>query len=237
MLTELTRMGLPKSRRSVRHIGLKTDPTAPPGELGGLHSKVHWFDACRPTSPAGFPSVGARGCFLSHLGCLTHALEQGHGRVLVLEDDLMVNGELLHDQAGVVEQLESTPWDMVYLGHALSVPRVAPTMLVPFDDPVMLAHFYGVSEPCIQRLVTFLQKVLARPPGHPDGGPMHVDGAFSTFRSQNSSVRTLVAHPSLGGTRSTRSDIHAGKLDKIAALRAPMGVLRAAKRIIQRFRT
>jgi hypothetical protein len=36
---------------------------------------------------------------------------------------------------------------------------------------------------------------------------MHVDGAYSTFRQQNSDLITLIAEPSLGFQRSSPSNI------------------------------
>ena len=47
---------------------------------------VDLFKAIRPSDASGFESVGARGCFLSHLGVLRQAMSLGN--VLVLEDDL-----------------------------------------------------------------------------------------------------------------------------------------------------
>src|ERR1700759_1624099 len=64
-------------RSQLRRVGL--DPDAPP---------VTFFDAVRPDTAAGFPTLGARGCFLSHLGVLRDAHAAGHRRILVLEDDL-----------------------------------------------------------------------------------------------------------------------------------------------------
>jgi len=51
------------------------------------HPKVHLFEAVRPDEPGPFPSIGARGCFLSHLGVLKDAAMRGFDKVLVLEDD------------------------------------------------------------------------------------------------------------------------------------------------------
>ena len=57
------------------------------------------------------------------------------------------------------------------------------------------------------RPVLFMEELQQRPPGHPDGGPMHIDGAYSTFRVQNPDVVTLIASPNLGWQRSSRSDV------------------------------
>lgn len=95
----------------------------------------------------------------------------------------------------------------------------------------MLAHFYGVNGRVLDRLVAFLELVMSRPPGHPDGGPMHVDGAFSTFRQQNPDVLTLAASPSLGWQRSSRSDIASNRwYDRTPVSRELVGLARRLSR-------
>src|SRR5690606_31802208 len=49
--------------------------------------KVTLFAAVRPEDAGEFPSVGARGCFMSHLGILHSALALGLRSILILEDD------------------------------------------------------------------------------------------------------------------------------------------------------
>jgi hypothetical protein len=56
-------------------------------------------------------------------------------------------------------------------------------------------------------LIEGLETILARPQGHPLGGPMHVDGAYSTIRSQHPELATYAYAPVLGYQRSSRSDI------------------------------
>ncbi len=51
-------------------------------------TRLVFFEAVRPPDQGGFPTVGARGCFLSHLGVLKAAVAAGHSSILVLEDDL-----------------------------------------------------------------------------------------------------------------------------------------------------
>jgi len=59
----------------------------------------------------------------------------------------------------------------------------------------------------IQRFVEFLEGVLSRPPGSPDYGPMHVDGAYTVFRLLNPDCVTLAAFPPLARQRSSPSDV------------------------------
>jgi hypothetical protein len=94
----------------------------------------------------------------------------------------------------------------------------------------MTAHFYAVNGRCLPKLVAFLETVIARPPGHPDGGPMHVDGAYGTFRKQNPGILTLVASPSLGSQR----DISPSKLDQMPWVRTLIELLRRFRRRLGR---
>lgn len=172
--------------------------------------KVEIFPAIRPASSAPFPSVGAHGCFMSHLGILREAKALGLRNVLVMEDDLTIDARLPALAEQLLEQLRGTTWDFVFFGHVLELPEtpLEAARLEAYAGPIVTAHFYAVNGRIIDRLLTFFDAVLQRPPGHPDGGPMHLDGAYSTFRQQNPDVVTLVAVPSLGWQRSSRSDIY-----------------------------
>lgn len=162
-------------------------------------SQLTFFPAVRPDDLRGFPSLGARGCYLSHLGVLRAAA--GLRNVLILEDDL-----------DFVDDFELPPlpsgWGMFYGGarHAL-VPTGPLTTAAP-SEPVECAHFLGLNGAVIAPLIGYLEAILMRPTGHPDGGPMHVDGAYSRFRADHPAIVTLVATPDLGFQRPSRSDIH-----------------------------
>ena len=49
---------------------------------------IELFEACRPQSAGDFPSIGARGCFLSHFGVIENAVSNGYDSILILEDDM-----------------------------------------------------------------------------------------------------------------------------------------------------
>ena len=64
---------------------------------------------------------------------------------------------------------------------------------------------------------------------------MHVDGAYSLFRAQNPEMLTLIATPSMGGQRSSRSDIYPNKwYDRIPGLMGIAGALRTLKNLHKR---
>ncbi len=171
-------------------------------------TQVEIFPAIRPDEAGGFPSIGARGCFSSHVAILKQAKQQGFSNVLIVEDDLEISAKFRTDQAVIVEQLCQQDWDFVYFGHVEEVTEKSPVALVPFSEGLMTTHFYAVNGRIFDRLLRFLEELQQRPAGHPDGGPMHLDGAYSTFRARNPDVMTLIASPNLGWQKSSRSDIY-----------------------------
>lgn len=170
-------------------------------------SRLKFFAAIRPADAGSFPSIGARGCFMSHLGVIEDALRDGVGRLLVLEDDLALAPAACQPQPGLTARLLDGNWDFAYPGHveAMHGDATAPRWLAT-DKQLMCAHFYALSAAVMPALRDYLHACLLRPAGHPDGGAMHVDGAYSMFRARQP-VTTLLATPSLGAQRSSCSDI------------------------------
>lgn len=195
---------------------------------------IERFDAVRPTDKGDFPTIGTRGCFYSHLRVVQRARAEGLTRIWVLEDDVAFDRRLALHSAELIEQLEAQPdWDIVYLGHA-GGPKTQvedPTpQLVQTQDPMRCLHCFALQAKVYDRLIEFLESCLARPAGDPDGGPMHVDGAYSMFRARNPDVKVLAARPSLAGQRSSRTDIHdLGLLDRLPVAGDVMSALRRLK--------
>jgi hypothetical protein len=175
------------------------------------HPQVQVFAAIRPETAEGFPSIGARGCFLSHLGILRQAVADGWDRVLICEDDLDFTEDALARLPGVTTRLAGSDWAMFYGGYGDTVTGTKDAPGLVRLDPatgVSCTHFYAVRGPAIADLVGFLESMLAREPGHPDGGPMHYDGALCRFRSAHPQHVTLAAVPPIGVQRPSRTDIH-----------------------------
>lgn len=192
--------------------------------------KVIFFPAVKPSDQGNFPSVGARGCFLSHLAILTDARNQGLKNVLIMEDDLSFTSTLAQYQTEIVTKLANTEWDMVYLGHEEPIQLGSAIDLQPAVGPVMKSHFLAINGRVLDKLVGFLETLLSRPGGHPLGGPMHVDGAYSTFREQNPEIITCLATPIWGFQRPSPSDIAAKHmLDKVPGVRQLLAVGRKAR--------
>lgn len=195
--------------------------------------RVDIFAGVRPTEAAGFPSAGVRGCFLSHLGALRLALSLGLPRVLVFEDDVEPSPLLRACAAELVRGLRERPWGMFYLGHSLTL--AGPRRLVEHRGPLVLCHAYAVEGAVLPRLVPFMEALLTRPAGSPEGGPMFPDGAFNLFRQRNPDVTTLLAAPSLARQRPSRSDLSPRWFDRVPGLREATAAARSVRaRLAQR---
>lgn len=174
---------------------------------------VTLFPAVRPEAAGPFPSLGARGCFLSHLGVLRDARDRGFARILILEDDADFTQALIAAADGLRCLLRSDAWDLVYLGYVAKGPLGvaydgdASYVAVPSTTHLETSHAIALQKQPIEHFVPYLEQMLARPPGDPNGGPMHVDGAYSWFRAQNPQIRTLVHTRQCIVQRASRSDI------------------------------
>ncbi|MEB3283141.1 MAG: glycosyltransferase family 25 protein [Lyngbya sp.] len=197
-------------------------------------NQVEIFPAIRPDDAGEFPSIGARGCFLSHLSILKKAKLEGVKNLLVMEDDLTLSPQFNTHQETLINQLSQKNWGFVYFGHKLNLNSSDEVKLVPHISSVVTAHFYAVNGHIFESLIQFLETLLQRPGGHLEGGPMHVDGAFSTFRRKNPTIPTWVASPSLGGQRSSRSDITPNKFDDFPVLRPFIDIARNTKNQLAR---
>jgi hypothetical protein len=212
-------------REIARQLDLLGMPFAP--------GKVEVFAAERPAEAAGFPGIGVRGCFLSHLAILKDARDRGVESVLVIEDDLEVSPEDRKRLTELMERSKDAKWDVLHLGHIQVLKPIDTPQLVSFDGPVQTAHLYAIRQSILNPLIEYLEGCLVRPPGDPIGGPMHYDGALTMFRAANPEVVTLIAQPSLGGQRSSRSDITTGRMDRVPGLKQALGMARKMKRALR----
>lgn len=196
--------------------------------IGQPPSAVEWFAAVRPVEPGPFPSIGARGCFLSHLEILTAASAARLGRILILEDDADFSENFQTRIGAIVERLSVRPWDMFYGGGYMDSPQVSGDELMVVDpiSAIKCSHCVAFQGDAMNRVRDYLQAQLGRPPGHSKGGPMHVDGSYSWARRELG-LRTLMAIPELCRQRSSRSDIAALQWwDRVAGIRAVFSLAR-----------
>jgi glycosyl transferase, family 25 len=174
-------------------------------------AKLTWFPAVRPSDRGVFPSIGARGCFLSHLQVLRSARDAKLSRILILEDDVDFEPDFPSRFAQAMDQLERQPWCVFYGTYRLEEPlphTLAPLAKIEPSLRVSTTQFMVIQGPTIADLVGYFESMLSRPEGHPDGGPMHVDGAYSWFRNAYPDRQTFLATPVIVHERPSRTDIH-----------------------------
>jgi glycosyl transferase family 25 len=197
-------------------------------QLGYVGWQALFSDSARPSDAGGFDSIGARGCFESHLLTLRRAAISGRHAV-IMEDDLNFCSDFPPKWKESYEALQGKDWAMFYPAHLLTLKKGL-SLLRPSDE-VRCAHFIAFHKERINEIIGHLETILARPSGHPLGGPMHVDGAYSTIRAQNPALGTYAFSPSLGYQRSSRSDIAPLKFyDRVGALRPIVNSLRRLKK-------
>jgi glycosyl transferase family 25 len=202
--------------------------------LSPLPGRVEFFSARRPTTRGDWPSVGARGCFLSHYEILRRARDEGLRNILIFEDDCDFAPNFPNQQCRLTQTLSETTWDMLYLGHREHMDSNGAISLLAWSRPLMTAHAYAVNGVALHRLVRHLENVMHRPSGHPEGGRQHFDGALSTFRAQNGDIKTVIVGPSVCTQRSSRSDIYQNRwFDRAWGIRSMAGKLRSIRRTLR----
>lgn len=199
------------------------------------HPGVELFTAIRPRGPDGFPTTGAHGAFLSHLAVMERLLAQGWERVLVLEDDMDFAPGALERLPALAAALQARDWVMLY-GHPGEggggpAPDADGLIALPADRMLIQLHFLGLTRRMAEIAVPELRAMLARPPGSPEGGPMHVDGALNWIRSFRPELAVLAVAPALAVQRASRSDIAPPRwFDRLPLLRGAAGLWRRLRR-------
>jgi glycosyl transferase family 25 len=195
------------------------------------HAKIDIPYAPRPADPNGFISRGVYGNFLSHLEILRRARDEGLRAVWVLEDDAIFSRRMRRMQAAVVESLERDEWDLCFLGHSLNSELTGlPTGLVKPPADFIWAHCYAVHARAVSRLVDYLERTLTLPAGHPEGGRMYIDAAFTLFRRFNPDIIALVNNPALSVQKGCYSNLNERKwYDRTATTRPLASAARSVR--------
>lgn len=200
--------------------------------------RVRIPEAPRPSDPYGFPSRGVYGNFLSHLDILRRARDDKLKAAFVLEDDAIFRSFLRRPaaQERLCQELSTRPWDFCFIGHALrkELSR-AERGLVSTQLPFKWSHCYLVHQRALPALVDYLEATIERPVGHPDGGKMYVDGAFSLYRQLNPAIVTLVTNPVLSIQRGSTSSLGGQRwYDRKGALQIAAGGIRTVRDAVWR---
>ncbi|WP_417258206.1 glycosyltransferase family 25 protein [Celeribacter sp.] len=191
--------------------------------------------AYRPQSKGSFPSLGARGCFISHLTALKAAHGAGHKQILILEDDALFTRRLSQNPTALAAHLDTPDWDMSYLGFRLAGegrPRGRGWRNLTPQTDLTCAHAIMWRRAAVARVIPYLDAMLAREAGDLAGGPMHVDGAYNWFRHAHPDLSAVRSAKQLVTQRSSDSDIAAQTRYRNSAV---IGVLRRLKDIRARW--
>lgn len=205
--------------------------------VDGTHIAFH--DACRPDDAGHFPSIGARGCFHSHLDILRETLASDARNILILEDDLDFSKDAEARLPAMLTALRALPWAIFYGGYEQYGGRLdkAPLSLADCAETIRTTHCLAFSREAVTAAVPYLARMAEGRPGDPAGGPMHVDGAYSWFRKAHPAFATYLATPEIGHQRPSRTDIHAlGLTDRMPVLRETKAFMRRIKRQLGRMR-
>lgn len=182
--------------------------------------KVEIFPAIKPDEAEPFHKLGSKGCFLSVLEILKKSRRIGDGHILILQDDISFPHFFKDYESHLLQELDNQAWDIAQFGYCSTEKDLA-SLHLPFaswkdvSETTIGAHFFAVNDKTVDRYIQFLELLLSRPRNHPDGGPMPIDGTFTVFRQQNPDIVRLLAVPSFGGQRSSRSDVTPRWFDKL----------------------
>lgn len=183
-------------------------------------------------SADGFPSIGMRGSFNSHLSAIELAQSLKLKNVLVCEDDLKFNSV---DPGSIDKLLFSVPaeWDIIYYGYLEPKGIGTGPGYVPHTQGTIGGHFYAVNGDFYDTLLDYMVACRERPPGHPLGGKMGRDATFNQLLVVRPETKVFLASPNLAGQRSSRSDITPSRLDKIISPPL-MNFVRSARSLLKR---
>jgi glycosyl transferase family 25 len=194
-------------------------------------SKIEIPHAPRPSDLNGWPSRGVYGNFLSHLEILRQALKDGLQTIWVLEDDAIFSRRMRRGQGSLVARLQNCEWGLCFFGHSLTHELAKqPAGLVSSTADFIWAHCYAVHARVLPRLVSYLERAVELPSGHPDGGKLYIDGALNMFRRSNPDVLTLVGNPALSLQKGCPSSLNDPKwYDTVIATRPLVSLARLAR--------
>uniref|UniRef100_Q07SN1 Glycosyl transferase, family 25 n=1 Tax=Rhodopseudomonas palustris (strain BisA53) TaxID=316055 RepID=Q07SN1_RHOP5 len=204
-----------------------------------LHSHIEISPGVRFEEPGEFYSVGARGSFNAHRNVLKRAQKLNLENVLVFEDDILLKSAPAGFIEKLLQEIPETNWDVIYFGYIKPIPEnvngtLFRTTPAPIHDTIG-GHFYSVNKSFISTMIDYMNDCESRPRGHADGGPTSRDGAYNHIRYVNPNARIFLTAQSLGGQRSSRSDItDSFFLDRIKWLRSTVNAARRLKTMLAR---
>lgn len=149
---------------------------------------VKFVDGIVPLDNARFPTRGARGCFLTHLGILETALAEqsmsGARFVTIFEDDVLLPRSFSQIVETVVPQLRGLDWHILYWGTQNDPPMTPvagrePLATIAPEVPIIGKQAYTIRLDILPALIEHLRQGEQRPQ------PGYSDGMFHEFRMKH----------------------------------------------------
>jgi len=163
------------------------------------------FDSAHP-----FPTIGARGCFHSHLAVFEEARLKRFETVLILEDDCDFVGSIEVSLVRALYALREQDWSMFFGGHEdleRDECQPGPIQRICPGSWIRGTHFVAVHRRAIELMVPFLHEEIARLAIDLLGASRGIDAAYTHFGTRFPELGYFVAWPKLGYQRPSRTDI------------------------------
>jgi glycosyl transferase family 25 len=163
------------------------------------------FDSAHP-----FPTIGARGCFHSHLAVFEEARLKRFEAVLILEDDCDFVGSIEVSLVRALYALREQDWSMFFGGHEdleRDECQPGPIQRICPGSWIRGTHFVAVHRRAIELMVPFLHEEIARLAIDLLGASRGIDAAYTHFGTRFPELGYFVAWPKLGYQRPSRTDI------------------------------
>jgi glycosyl transferase family 25 len=173
-------------------------------------SKIKFHDAARFEEADPFPSVGAKGCFHSHLALLEEAKAAGAESLLILEDDCDFIGNIESAFLRAAKALRAAHWDLFFGGHedlACDESSLEAIQKIESGAWIRGTHFVAFRKTAIEAMVPFLNEQVRLLAQDPVGGSKGIDAAYTRFGRKYPDYQYYVAWPKLGYQRPSHTDI------------------------------
>lgn len=198
--------------------------------------KIRFHDASRFGSADPFPSVGAKGCFYSHLAVLEEAKLNGFENVLILEDDCDFTGSIEDTLACALNALREEDWALFFGGHEeLACDQSDPAPIQRFRPGswVQGTHFIAVRRKAIELIVPFLHDEIDKLAS--GGGSRGIDAAYCHFGLRFTDLHYFAAWPKLAYQRPSRTDIaNPSMFDRLPIMKLFTAPARQLKRYLKK---
>ncbi|WP_456840303.1 glycosyltransferase family 25 protein [Bradyrhizobium sp. USDA 4486] len=200
--------------------------------------KIGFHDASRFSDANPFPSIGAKGCYDSHLKILEEALDRKIDNILILEDDCDFVGNIEELLPRAAAALRREHWDLFFGGHEdLACDETSPDPIQKIEQGTWIrgTHFVAFRARAIQALVPFLHDEIELLARDPVGGSRGIDAAYTHFGRKVPGYSFFIAWPKLGYQRPSRTDISApSALDRVPFFNLITAPARRIKRFLKK---